>query len=196
MVNFMRPIEVNVRPDKIEILSWPGPLPPLNPTRLASGQPVTAKDYRNRRIGDFLKELKLTEGRGTGFPKIRKAMARNGSPAPIFETDADSHYFLTVLPVHPEASASFDSNTVADALKIDLPRTAVKVLRLCLAPQSRHDIMRFLELSNQTHNYRRHLEPLMETGLLAFEHEAHVTHKYQRYTTTKKGISYLERTEK
>jgi len=26
--------------------------------------------YRNRRIGEFLKELSLTEGRGTGVPKM------------------------------------------------------------------------------------------------------------------------------
>jgi len=35
--------------------------------------------YRNRRIGEFLKELKLTEGRCTGIPKIRKALRENGS---------------------------------------------------------------------------------------------------------------------
>ena len=28
----------------------------------------------NRRVGDFLKELQLREGRATGFPKIYKAM--------------------------------------------------------------------------------------------------------------------------
>ena len=61
------------------------------------------RTYRNRRIGDFLKELHLTEGRCTGVPKIHKAMEANGSPPAIFETDEESHYFLTVLPIHPEA---------------------------------------------------------------------------------------------
>lgn len=32
--------------------------------------------YRNLRIGEFLKELDLTEGRATGIPKILKVMAR------------------------------------------------------------------------------------------------------------------------
>lgn len=31
---------------------------------------VSNRRYRNRRIGDFLKELHLTEGRNTGFKKI------------------------------------------------------------------------------------------------------------------------------
>jgi len=63
---------------------------------------VFARDYRNRRIGDFLKELDLTEGRSTGFPIIYDKMERNGSPTPIFETDNIYTHFLTILPVQPE----------------------------------------------------------------------------------------------
>jgi hypothetical protein len=36
---------------------------------------IRNKRYRNRRIDDFLKELDMTEGRGTGIPIIRKEMA-------------------------------------------------------------------------------------------------------------------------
>ena len=36
---------------------------------------VVSRAYRNRRIGDFLKEIDLTEGKSTGFPIIRDAMA-------------------------------------------------------------------------------------------------------------------------
>ncbi len=35
---------------------------------------MIARKYRNRRIGEFLKELKLTEGRNTGVPKIKRAL--------------------------------------------------------------------------------------------------------------------------
>jgi ATP-dependent DNA helicase RecG len=54
---------------------------------------VHAEQNRNRRIGEFLKELDLTEGRLTGIPKILKAMAANGSPAPLFETDDERLWF-------------------------------------------------------------------------------------------------------
>lgn len=64
----------------------------------------SVRTYRNRRIGDFLKELHLTEGRCTGVPKIRKAMEENGSPMPIFKTDENLSFFLVTLPIHPEAS--------------------------------------------------------------------------------------------
>ena len=63
---------------------------------------VIARRYRNRRIGDFLKELDLSEGRSTGVPKIRRNMQQNGSPKARFETDKDRTYFLATLPIHPE----------------------------------------------------------------------------------------------
>jgi ATP-dependent DNA helicase RecG len=44
---------------------------------LRAGRPV-ARRYRNRRIGEFLKELELSEGRNTGIPTILKAMRDNG----------------------------------------------------------------------------------------------------------------------
>ena len=57
--------------------------------------------YRNRRIGDFLKELGLCEGRNTGFPKALAALDANGSPRPTFRMD-EARGFLTVrLAVHP-----------------------------------------------------------------------------------------------
>jgi len=94
------PIEVQVFPDRIEIVSFPGPVPYIDKDTLKNKQRVAPRDYRNRRIGDFLKELDLTEGRGTGFPIIYKEMEKNGSPKPIFETDEDRIYFLTILPAH------------------------------------------------------------------------------------------------
>ena len=64
---------------------------------------AVSRRYRNRRIGEFLKELDMTEGRSTGIPKILKEMATNGSPAPLFETDDDRLSFVIRLPRHPLA---------------------------------------------------------------------------------------------
>lgn len=97
----VNPIEISVYPDKIMILSFPGPLPPIN-NEMLKKRKVYTRDYRNRRIGDFLKELDLSEGRGTGFPIIYSKTEQNGSPPPIFETDNALTNFLTVLPIHPD----------------------------------------------------------------------------------------------
>ena len=83
----------------IEIISFPGPDRSVTQEGLKRYK-VSNRRYRNRRIGDFLKELHLTEGRNTGFGKILRALEENGSPKPEFETDEDHSYFISRLFVH------------------------------------------------------------------------------------------------
>lgn len=112
-----KPVEVQVFPDRIEILSFPGPLPPIKNEDLQKRR-VIARDYRNRRIGDFLKELRLTEGKATGFPLIRDEMSRNGSPDPQFYTDEEKTLFLVTLPVHAQFIGA-KSGTKSGAKSVD-----------------------------------------------------------------------------
>ena len=51
-------------------------------------------------MGDFLKELDLTEARCTGIPTIQYELLKNGSPKASIETDEDRSYFLMYIPVH------------------------------------------------------------------------------------------------
>jgi ATP-dependent DNA helicase RecG len=90
------PVEMRVMRDCIHIVSHPGPDRSVTIEGL--------RDYKvfNRRIGDFLKELQLTEGRNTGFGKIIHALERNGSPLPLFDTNDTRDYFTTTLYIHPE----------------------------------------------------------------------------------------------
>ncbi len=94
------PIKVNVLENKIEIISHGGAMPPIVQNDFKKDRIVTMK-YLNRRIGDFLKELHLTEGKGTGIPKIKRAMKNNGSKEPIFEMDDARSYFVVILPIKP-----------------------------------------------------------------------------------------------
>lgn len=57
----------------IEIVSFPGPDRSVTQEGLKQYK-VSNRRYRNRRIGDILKELHLTEGRNTGFGKILSAL--------------------------------------------------------------------------------------------------------------------------
>lgn len=51
----------------------------------------------------ILKELNLTEGKGTGIPTIKRALKNNGSPPAKYDTDGDDRrFFLIEIPVHPE----------------------------------------------------------------------------------------------
>ncbi len=96
------PVEIRVMHDELTVLSYPGPDRSVRLEQLRSGR-AQPRRYRNRRIGEFLKELEFTEGRGTGVPKILRAMRQNGSPPPELEFDDDHSYFIVRLPVHPAA---------------------------------------------------------------------------------------------
>ena len=63
---------------------------------------MRSRRYRNRRLGEFLKELDLTEGRATGIPTIQDELKSNGSPKATIETDEERTYFLIDIPCHPE----------------------------------------------------------------------------------------------
>ena len=54
--------------------------------------------YRNRRLGDYLKELQLSEGCATGIPTIQDELRKNGSELARIDTDADRTYLLVEIP--------------------------------------------------------------------------------------------------
>lgn len=93
------PITVRLEKDRLEITSHPGFDRSITDRKIAEGD-LRAKIYRNRRIGDFLKELRLIEGRNTGFPTIRKALLENGSPPFVIDMDPERNYLSIILPVH------------------------------------------------------------------------------------------------
>lgn len=95
------PTKVYLYPDRLEIISYPGPVQGIERSHLVSGGSVPPVPARNRKIGEFLKELRLAEARGTGLPKIRRRMSESGSPEPQFDFDDGRSYFRVVLPAHP-----------------------------------------------------------------------------------------------
>ena len=95
------PITVTLTPEGLEIKSFPGPERYITDQDLEDGH-IIGQRYRNRRIGDYLRELKLAEGRNTGIAKIINAMGNNGSPAPIFSSDSERCHFSVFLPVHED----------------------------------------------------------------------------------------------
>ena len=96
------PIKIYLYPDRIEIISYPGPIQGVKLEHLTQKARMPAVPARNRRIGEFLKELRLAEGRYTGLPKLFKAMRDNGSRDPEFDFDEERTYLRVTLPAHPE----------------------------------------------------------------------------------------------
>lgn len=191
------PVEVQVTPTEMTITSYPGPDISIRIDDLNQGG-VVARRYRNRRIGEFLKELRLTEGRGTGVPSIFKALRDNGSPDPRFETDENRTYFTAILPIHP---AFLDTGTertgatetedvgVPEVLRVEPRRW--EVLQLSLTPQPRSSLQAHVGVRDRITFRRVYLMPLIEAGLLALTLPASPRAPTQRYVTTEEGRSLL-----
>ena len=94
------PVTVRIEKESIEITSVPGSDRSISGIDI-KGYRMRSRRYRNRRIGDFLKELHLVEGRNTGIPKAVSAIRANKSPLPILLTDEDRSFFSVILKIHP-----------------------------------------------------------------------------------------------
>ena len=165
------PIEVRVEKDMIEIVSHPGPDRSVTLEGLRNFK-VRSRRYRNRRIGEFLKELHLTEGRNTGFRKILEALEKNGSPLPEFETDEAHDYFITRLFVREgfysfqvEDSGSTTGKTTGNA-------TGKKLLRIIQENPSitMKQLAGIVGLTEE--GVRYHIKKMREAGILEREGSA------------------------
>ena len=95
------PVEITIEPERISILSHSGPDRSISMAAIKEAKILRSRRYRNRRLGEFLKELDLTEGRATGIPTIQDELRKNGSSKATIETDDDRTYFLIDIPCHP-----------------------------------------------------------------------------------------------
>lgn len=66
--------------------------------------------------------LKLTEGRATGIPIIRRELEKNGSPSPIFETDDERNYFLCTIRIYSSVNPNFSSGDTDGAKDRDIDK--------------------------------------------------------------------------
>lgn len=171
------PIEVRILPDRIEIVSYPGADWSISEEGLRTYR-VFNRRYRNRRIGDFLKEMNLTERRNTGFRKILNALDRNGSPAPVFETVPERLSFCTTIFIHPHfLSQSGTKDGTKDGTKSEtkqaVPNRRTERVQLILSAiqENPQVIVRALveNLGLSKNMILRILKELQETGTIKRE---------------------------
>ncbi|WP_289732720.1 RNA-binding domain-containing protein [uncultured Duncaniella sp.] len=120
------PVEITIEPTHIDILSYAGPDRSISAEAIKAARKLKARRYKNRRLGDFLKELGLTEGRATGIPTIQKHLRLNGNRPAIIETDNDRTYFLITIPCHEKFEDDHTQITVQE--KWELPTELIQLL--------------------------------------------------------------------
>ena len=92
------PVEITIEPHRISILSYSGPDRSISDADLLEAKVLRSRRYKNRRLGEFLKELSLAEGRATGVPTIQKELQKNGSAFAQLRTDEGRTFFLIDIP--------------------------------------------------------------------------------------------------
>ena len=151
------PITVRITPESMEITSFPGFDNSITDESIKALD-IRARAYRNRRIGDFLKELNLTEGRNTGFPTAFASLRENGSDMPTFEMDDSRGYLSVRIPVHPYFIPKTKArNTAYDANILSILEQ--KALNLT-------DLSKEMGYKGITQKLKKSVEALCITGLI------------------------------
>ena len=125
------PVHIEIEPDCINIISFPGIDRSVPMDIVKKGERFRTRVYRNRRLGEFLKELHLSEGHSTGIPTIQDELARNGSSRAIFETDEERRGLCVCIPIHPDFLKHSDNNVNKkvniEAEKVDIEDKKVDI---------------------------------------------------------------------
>ena len=195
------PVEVKILPDRITISSFPGPDRSISDTNLAELK-IVSRRYRNRRLGEFLKELRLTEGRGTGIPIIVRSLVDNGSePAKIY-TDENRTYFVIEVKIQKDYLEQLQEDrkkTVHDTdydTDYDTDQVSEQVSKLMKVLQSDtlalSAIMNKLNLKHKPTFRGSYIKPAIELNLLKMTLANQKQSKNQEYRLTELGIRVLE----
>ena len=149
------PVEITIEPKKISILSYAGPDRSISLDAIHKAEHLKSRRYRNRRLGDYLKELQLSEGRATGIPTIQDELRKNGSEPARIETDEDRTYFLIEIPCREgfENTINPQNEAINEVINEAINKNALSVL---------------LEISKSPHIKRKALLELIDISKATF----------------------------
>ena len=128
------------------------------------GMSLRSRRYRNRRLGEFLKELDLIEGRATGIPTIQNKLKANSSSKATIETDEEKTYFQIDIPCHPEfleETLLVDTNVTKQLTEKQFTIWIILILRnpLTISPTSSSAMLPRTTSSTSTSGFPRGRSP-------------------------------------
>ena len=181
------PVEITIEPKKISILSYAGPDRSISLDAIHKAEHLKSRRYRNRRLGDYLKELQLSEGRATGIPTIQDELRKNGSEPARIETDEDRTYFLIEIP----CKEGFENvnEPLNEAINEAINKNALSVLlEISKSPYiKRKALLELMDISKAT--LERIIKQLSSEPLGLIEYQGSL--KTGGYVLTEKGLAYL-----
>lgn len=152
--------------------------------------PINVEDLLNKRkiesnlrLGDYLKERQLSEGRVTGIPTIQDELRKNGSEPARIETDEGRTYFLIEIPCREGFENEIDAKngTINE-------REAALIAEIAKQPGiKKNELAEKMDLSVRT--ISRILQNLSSDALGLIEYSG--SKKTGGYLLTEKGLAYL-----
>ena len=181
-------VMITIEPKKISILSYAGPDRSISLDAIHKAEHLKSRRYRNRRLGDYLKELQLSEGRATGIPTIQDELRKNGSEPAKIETDEDRTYFLIEIPCREGFENA--NEPLNEAINEAINKNALTVLlEISKSPYiKRKALLELTDISKAT--LERIIKQLSSEPLRLIEYQGSL--KTGGYVLTKKGWAYLD----
>ena len=209
------PVEITIEPNRISILSYSGPDRSIPMDSIKAAESLRSRRYRNVQLGDFLKELDLSEGRATGIPTIQEELKKNGSGKAVIETDDDRSYFLIDIPCHEgfepvleyTREQTEDIHVIVKHLSSLLSQVCLKsvmewrerdnmtliakVLLLTRQPISMKSLLVEMDQTNRGRFMANYIKPMIELGLLEMTVPDQPNSSKQKYVIGSKGKELL-----
>lgn len=182
------PIRVAFFDDRIDIESPGFLLPGMTVQDMQSG----VSRIRNPVIARVFRELHLTEQWGSGVKRIFADAAAQGLPEPRVTEIATgvrlSVFLAAPHDARPTAAQNPSLAQVSEQVGAQVSEQVAKLLLHCAAqPRSKQEMLVVLGLSNAYLNYKRHIVPLLEQGLIAMTLPDKPQSRLQRYRITTLG---------
>lgn len=135
-------------------------------------------DYRNPVIAEAMKVLGYVNRYSRGIIRVQKELEENGNGKATFDLT-----LITAFKVVEPISGRLNT-------KIDV--RLISILEFCKTAKSRAEILTFLGLTNQTKNYTKHVQPLLDAQYLEYTIPEKADVKGQKYILSKFGKELIE----
>lgn len=187
-------VTVTVATDHIEVKSFPGPDRGITDEEL-EGLSLHPVHYRNKRLGYYLKELRLTELRGSGMQKIVRSMSQNGSDMPKYLTDEDRSMLRVEIPIHSRFRESAEEAVPPEKGRRSISEIRAQIMRVlnkegCI---STHDLAIALGYKGVTGSFYKALKQLMAEGRIVYLYPDTPRASNQRLCSVEEGQIDLEK---
>ncbi len=159
---------------------------------------------RNPLIADLLHRIELIEKAGTGIRRMREAVRKHGSPAPVFEATG---FFTSIFrplgaqppEVTPQAAGEVVTPEVTGEATGEVAGEATgevaRLLAVIAGEMKRKDIQDALGLKHEDHFRAAYLLPALEAGVIEMTTPNKPRSPKQRYRITPFGRAALEKSK-